>query len=395
VFLMLEPDHKPTNLSRNTDLPVGLQLLLFVDQRPTSKAHNRMIEAYFQSLRADYVFELQVIDIGEQPQLVEHFKLMATPALVKICPTPRQIIAGSDLIDQVKRLWPRWQESLVVAEDQSSEDVSFASCRSIGYSAELIKLSDEVFRLKQERDHLLEQVKFKDQVLAMLAHDLRSPLTAASIAFDTLELVEQQTEKHRKAIELKDQLHQQIKQQFRTMNRMITDLLQASKSKDARVTVHNQELDLKALVKDILGDFKERLELKNQSIETDLPQDLPSVYADPELIRQVIVNLLDNAVKYTPSGGKITVSLLHRTMQKVQVSIDDTGPGIPQEKQEQIFEGHFRLQRDQKEEGYGLGLSLCRKIIQSHYGNIWVDGSKNKGSCFHFTLPVYRRNNAV
>jgi two-component system clock-associated histidine kinase SasA len=388
---MLEPDHKPTNISRDSDPPVGLQLLLFVDQRPASKSHNRRIEAYLQSLRADYVFDLQVIEIGDQPQLVEHFRLMATPALVKIFPSPRQIIAGSDLIDQVKKLWLRWQDSLICDQEKPEGNLKSSSCKSVSYSAEMIRLSDEVFRLQQERDNLLEQVKFKDQVLAMLAHDLRSPLTAASIALDTLELVEQQTHKHQKAIKLKDQLHQQIKQQFRTMNRMITDLLQASKSKDARVTVNNQELDLNSLVREILAEFKDRLELKHQTIETDLPQDLPSVYADPELIRQVIVNLLDNAVKYTPPGGTIGISMLHRTMQKVQVTIDDTGPGIPKEKQEQIFEGHFRLKRDQQQDGYGLGLSLCRQIIQSHYGNIWVDGSKNKGSCFHFTLPVYQK----
>ena len=125
-------------------------------------------------------------------------------------------------------------------------------------------------------------------------------------------------------------------------------------------------------------------------IEARGEQDVPAVYADEELIRQVIVNLLDNAVKYTPEGGKVTMSILHRTTQKVQVSICDTGPGIPEEKRERIFEGHFRLQRDQGKEGYGLGLSLCRKIIRVHYGQIWVDSVLGQGSCFHFTLPVYR-----
>jgi two-component system clock-associated histidine kinase SasA len=122
----------------------------------------------------------------------------------------------------------------------------------------------------------------------------------------------------------------------------------------------------------------------------DIPQDVPFVFADEELIRQVIVNLLDNAIKYTPDGGKITLSILHRTTQKVQVSIADNGPGIPETKQESIFEGHFRLQRDQEKDGYGLGLSLCRKIIRAHYGQIWVNSVPEQGSCFVFTLPVHR-----
>ncbi|MFN7257382.1 MAG: ATP-binding protein, partial [Microcystis sp.] len=125
-------------------------------------------------------------------------------------------------------------------------------------------------------------------------------------------------------------------------------------------------------------------------LQSDIPQDLPPVYADEELIRQVIINLLENGIKYTPAGGEITLSVLHRTTQKVQVSISDTGPGIPEEKQEHIFEGHVRLKRDEGKEGYGIGLSVCRKIIRAHYGQIWVDSVPDHGSSFHFTLPVYR-----
>ena len=80
--------------------------------------------------------------------------------------------------------------------------------------------------------------------------------------------------------------------------------------------------------------------------------------------------------------------MLHRTTQKVQVSVSDTGPGIPEATKETIFEGHFRLKRDENQEGYGLVLCLCRKIIRAHYGQIWVDSVPNEGSCFHFTLPV-------
>jgi two-component system clock-associated histidine kinase SasA len=81
--------------------------------------------------------------------------------------------------------------------------------------------------------------------------------------------------------------------------------------------------------------------------------------------------------------------VLHRTLQKVQVSVCDNGPGIPSENRDRIFEERFRLKRDQDKDGYGLGLSLCQRIIRAHYGQIWVDSSPN-GSCFHFTLPVIR-----
>ena len=104
----------------------------------------------------------------------------------------------------------------------------------------------------------------------------------------------------------------------------------------------------------------------------------------------MIGNLLDNAAKYTAEGGKIDISALHRTTQKVQVSIHDTGPGIPKENRERIFEESFRLQRDQEKDGYGLGLALCQRIIRAHYGQIWVDSVCGEGSYFNFTLPVYQ-----
>jgi two-component system clock-associated histidine kinase SasA len=103
----------------------------------------------------------------------------------------------------------------------------------------------------------------------------------------------------------------------------------------------------------------------------------------------VLINLLDNAIKYTPEGGTIRISCLHRTTQKVQLSICDTGPGIPEENYESIFEERFRLKRDEAKDGYGIGLALCQRIVRAHYGQIWVDSAPNGGSCFHFTLPVY------
>ncbi len=173
------------------------------------------------------------------------------------------------------------------------------------------------------------------------------------------------------------------------MNRLIKDILQASKNFSSHFEIHNHQFYLQNLCGEILSLYRDRCDAKSLTLQIDIPQDLPSIYADEELLQQVFANLLDNAIKYTPNGGKISVSILHRTNQKIQVSIADTGPGIPESKQENIFEGHFRLTRDEAKDGYGLGLSFCRKIIRAHYGQIWVDSVLGQGSCFQFTLPVY------
>ena len=382
------PSNEPlTALGRETLSPLSIQLLLFVDDRPSSQEIIRQIQSYLQSLKSDYPIDLQIIEIRQQPHLVEHFRLVATPALVKIAPVPRHTLAGSNLVEQFKKWLVRWQKA--IKEEVKNHHADDAQLQEVEHSGELIRIADEVFRLKQEKEELLEQLKFKDQILAMLAHDLRSPLTAASIAVETLELAYHQPDTER-SLQLREQLHQQARKQFRIMNRLITDILQASKSMAAQFTLQQSKFYLQALCQEILSQFTDTFQEKTLILQSDIPQDLPPVYADEELIRQVIINLLENGIKYTPAGGAITLSVLHRTTQKVQVSISDTGPGIPEEKQEHIFEGHVRLKRDEGKEGYGIGLSVCRKIIRAHYGQIWVDSVPDHGSSFHFTLPVYR-----
>ncbi|MEB3182107.1 MAG: histidine kinase [Nostocaceae cyanobacterium] len=382
--------------------PAPLQLLLFVDERPSSQQQLQRIRQFLQELQVQQQFDLEIIDVGEQPYLAEHFKLVATPALIKIHPPPRQILAGSNIIGQLKNWWPRWQiaveEYLNLQEDakENSDNnnngtSSKVSLRSSAVSGELLQMSDEIFRLKQENEKLQEQLKFKDRVIGMLAHDLRNPLTYVSMAIETLESNNnpQKSQFSQLKPQQTAQLFQQTRAQVRKIDRMITDLLQVARGTDIEIRIQPQKLDIGKLCLDMLEELGDRYSAKSQKINTDIPKDLPCVYADPERIRQVLINLLDNAIKYTPEQGIITVAGLHRTTQKVQLSIGDTGPGIPSEKREQIFENHYRLERDEAKEGYGIGLSLCQRIIRAHYGQIWVDSTANGGAWFHFTLPVY------
>ena len=257
-----------------------------------------------------------------------------------------------------------------------------------------MRLSDEVFKLQREKEELQAQLQFKDQLIAILAHDLRNPLTTLSIALETLEMGMTREIKHpRMTPELLGQMIRQARTQARALDRMITDILQVARERGAELRIQPQELDLAALCLDVINHQQEQFQAKSQQIQTDFPSDLPRVYADPDRVRQVLVNLLDNASKYSPLRGRITLSILHRTTQKVQVSISDNGPGIPAENQERIFDDRFRLQRDQAQDGYGIGLALCKRVVQAHFGQIWVDSELEQGkggSCFHFTLPVYR-----
>jgi two-component system, OmpR family, clock-associated histidine kinase SasA len=373
-----------------------LQLLLFVDKRPTSSEKIRQIRNCLKELGGDREYDLQIVDVGEQPHLAEHFKLVATPTLIKLFPEPRQVLAGSNLIAQIENWWSRWQKS-ADTEMRSNENTIPAeispSFTTVTHSAEILRLSDEIFRLQQEKEELQEQLRFKDRLIAMLAHDLRNPLTATSIALETLEMGQETAEKPKIANltpELTAQLLKHARVQTRAIDRMITDILQAARGTGSGLEIQPQRFDLGKLCLDVLSHLKRQYQAKAQHITTDIPSDLPEVYADSERVRQVLVNLLDNAIKYTTENGNIDIAILHRTTQKVQVSISDTGPGIPEENCESIFEDRFRLQRDKEQEGYGIGLAVCQRIIRAHYGQIWVDSVQGHGSTFHFTLPVYR-----
>ncbi|MBW4617920.1 MAG: histidine kinase [Cyanosarcina radialis HA8281-LM2] len=375
---------------------VSLQLLLFVDKRSGSR-ELQTIRACLDRLQADRPFELQIVDVGQQPYLAEHFRLVATPALIKISPEPRQTLAGSNLVEQLETWWSRWISGIKDVEadlDGSAETISSTTDGngSVACTAEVMQLADEIFQLKQEKTELLEQLQFKDRVIALLAHDLRNPLTAVTLALGTLELAQNSIGDF--ALNLKpglmEQLIQQSRAQIRSMDRLIADILQAARGSSAELRIQPHKLELGSLCRDVVLQMQEGMQNKSQKIEVDIPQDLPFVHADGERVRQVLVNLLDNAIKYTPEGGTIKLAVLHRTTGKIQVLVADDGPGIPEAESDRIFEDRFRLERDRDRDGYGLGLSLCQRIVRSHYGRIWVESVPGQGSCFNFTLPVYR-----
>jgi two-component system, OmpR family, clock-associated histidine kinase SasA len=179
-------------------------------------------------------------------------------------------------------------------------------------------------------------------------------------------------------------------------DRMVTDILQLSQGVAVNLTIKPHPCELQTLVEIALQQVEDSLREKQQQIVTDLPQDLPLIYVDSQKIQQVLINLLDNASKYTPVGSKIQIAALHRTTQKIQVSIMDDGEGIPEADFKRVFQKNYRVKRSSsvserestQNDGYGLGLPLCKKIVLAHYGQIWLESS-GRGTTFHFTLPVY------
>ncbi len=388
----------------SSNSPKSLQLLLFLDERMTSYIHNQEIRDKLAILNVEDSFELQVVDVGKQPDLAEHYRVIATPALLKLYPKPRQILAGSNLSDQIDNWWERWQEELEAEggdlvnasgeladlDHQPSKKLLLSDSHS--YVSKLLKLTDEVFTLKQEKVELLDRLKLQDRAMSVLAHDLRNPLTAAALALGTLEIIHNPEDYRANALDPVKvaRLIDRARTQLQSIDRLVNDILQPRAATNNQLDICPQKLDLTELVVGVVTQIDDQLKTKSQVISTDIPQDIPPVYGDVAKLRQVIVNLLDNAIKYTPECGQIHISALHRTAQTIQVSIADNGLGIPAEKQKSIFQDRHRLDRDLSQSGYGIGLSVCQQIIRAHYGQIWVESSLDKGSVFNFTLLVHQ-----
>jgi len=362
---------------------INLQLLLFVDDRSNAIEISKQLQAFLATKMVNSNSELQVIIVSEYPDLAEHFKVVITPALIKTSPPPHQTLTGKNLILELQNYWTSWQ----LQADPIADTNQLSSLNSdLNYSSQLLQLKDQIFQLNQAQQELEAQLKFKNRIISMLAHDLRNPLTAISLALETIEITGDKL-----STEKKLELFHHARRQVKISDAMITDVLEAAHSNNSVLEIRFQHTNLIQIWQKVIQDIfvYEQMEAKNQRLSVNIPTDLPSIFVDEERIRQVIVNILENAIKYTANGGSISVSAMHLTTQKLEVMVTDSGVGIPAEMKEKIFEYRYRIQENNQAKGYGIGLATCQQIIRAHYGQIWVDSPGKEGSCFHFTLPVH------
>jgi two-component system clock-associated histidine kinase SasA len=353
-----------------------LKLLLVAARHHLASADLRNLLAFLDSDDCSRKVSLQVADPADYPELLEIHRLVATPALIKLEPLPKQVFAGSHLSLQLRTWLPRWQQMEVV----SSLGLSLRPAEIDGSRSQReVQLEDQVLVLRQENETLIERLGVQERLLRMVAHELRTPLTAAKLALQSHGLG--QIDEAR----FQDVLQRRLDD----IEALSRDLLEVGTTR-WEALFNPQRLDLSQVVAEALLELEKLWVNRGLQLVTDIPADIPDVHADQRRMRQVLLNLLENALKFTPDGGKVSLSLLHRTSQWVQVSICDSGPGIPREEQHRIFQDRVRLpQTSGTTSGYGVGLSVCRRITEVHGGRIWVVSEPGEGACFNFTVPVW------
>lgn len=252
--------------------------------------------------------------------------------------------------------------------------ISSASKDSDGTVLGAIAVFHDITRLKS-----LE--KIRQDFVANVSHELRTPLTTIKGYAETL--LEGALKE-----EVAFQFVQVIKRHTDRLTKIVEDLLMLSKIESREFQLKREIILLPGFVDDVIDFVKEPAEKKKISISRNqIPSSL-SVEADRNYLEQVLINLLDNAIKYTPEGGSVTISAIGKDTGEIEFSIEDNGIGIPKEDLPRIFERFYRVDKGRSQElgGTGLGLSIVKHIVQAHGGKVWAESQIGKGSTFYFTL---------
>ncbi len=381
--------HKVVSVSSAAPLPAAsqgddagsdrqeLKLLLVAANHHLASPDLRQLVAWLQSEDCGFAVSLEIADPSKQPELLELHRLVATPALVKLAPLPKQVFAGNGITMRLRSWLPRWQQMQVV----TGLGLSLRPAEVDGSRTQReLQLEDQLLVLRQENETLIERLGVQERLLRMVAHELRTPLTAAKLALQSHNLGQIDEPRFRDV----------LTRRLDDIEHLSQDLLEVGTTR-WEALFNPQRLALGKVAAEAILELEKLWVGRQLKLVTDIPADLPDVFADQRRMRQVLLNLLENALKYTPERGQVSLTLLHRTTQWVQVSVCDSGPGIPEPEQQRIFQDRVRLpQTSGSTTGYGVGLSVCRRIAEVHGGRIWVVSEPGEGACFHVTVPVWQ-----
>jgi PAS domain S-box-containing protein len=225
--------------------------------------------------------------------------------------------------------------------------------------------------------------EMRDQFVDTATHELRTPLANIKAYAETLALADVID------VEQQKQFLNTINSEATRLARFVDDLLSVSSMELGSLSLNKQVTDLRRMLNDVIAKVRPQIDEKRMAFEVALPEKMPEPELDKDKIATVLVNLLGNAVKYTPESGRV-VFRVNITDHQIEISVQDTGVGIAADELEKVFEKFYRSNdpRVQEQTGTGLGLALSQEVVRLHGGKITVESEINKGSTFTMTLPL-------
>jgi len=270
---------------------------------------------------------------------------------------------------------------LVLQPQPSDEPELFGRERHFEACASLIAIALERIHyaeIAQKAVLRIESERLRNSLLTALSHDLRTPLTALIGLAEGLRMENGRDKLERAVVEINEEVER--------LNRLVDNLLDMARLQSGSVKLKQEWQSIEEIVGGAL--YSLRYSLSNHDISTDVPVSLPLLRCDAALIERVIANLLENATKYVPAGGKIHIVAEQRN-DAIEVGVEDDGPGVTREQERIIFEKFSRGSIESPIPGVGLGLAICRSIIEAHRGRMWLESRSNGGGArFVFSLPL-------
>ena len=253
--------------------------------------------------------------------------------------------------------------------------------RELWLSMVAVALDEDTVYAFRDATHERRLENLRSQFVATISHELRTPLASLHGAALTLR-------EHELPAQTQDDLLAMIAEQSNRLARLVEEILVAGQLDSGSLSVVADAFDPEELVRDVAAAARARVG-QETTIDVSLPAVLPNVHGDEERTRQVLLNLVDNAIKYSPSGGRIDVTV-SAVGEWLRFSVRDEGLGIAVGEQERIFEKFYRLDPDQRRGigGTGLGLYICRELVRSMGGRIWVESEPGHGTTASFELPA-------
>jgi signal transduction histidine kinase len=253
---------------------------------------------------------------------------------------------------------------------------------SIALDAELEaaqrELASEHARVIDALANAESALAMRDEVLAIVAHDLRAPLNAVQTSAAVLMDVDLAEHERRRLLEV-------IRRASSGMNRLIEDLLDVARIESGAFIVELQRTDLGALVIEVCDQFRSEAAKAGVTLEFEVERNLPQVAIDRDRMPRVLQNLIGNALKFTPAGGRLTVRVAREGTDGVSCSVVDTGIGIPSEELPRLFERFWQARRYRRG-GAGLGLAIARGVVEAHGSRLSVESEVGRGTVFSFVI---------
>jgi two-component system phosphate regulon sensor histidine kinase PhoR len=218
-------------------------------------------------------------------------------------------------------------------------------------------------------------------LIGNISHEFRTPLAGIKAMVETL---------RDGAVDDKEAARDfltRIDSEVARLTQLVAELTELSRIETGKAELKKEAVNLNQLVEEVITQLSPQAERQKIAISRDFAADLPPVPADRDRVRQVITNIVHNAVKFTPAGGRITIT--SRLLEgSIVVDIADTGIGIPKEDSTRVFERFYKGDKARAGEGTGMGLAIAKHVVEAHGGNIWVQSVEGKGSTFSFSLPL-------